>query len=53
LDAEYDLFDNVNMDAQEKMADGAAQALYTFAQTTSAVNGTSRGATQGVTDLAF
>jgi hypothetical protein len=32
---------------------GAAHALYAFAQTTSAVNGTNREAAQGVTDLAL
>jgi hypothetical protein len=35
------------------MSDGAAHALYTFAQTTSAVNGTNRRAADGVTDLTF
>jgi Zn-dependent M28 family amino/carboxypeptidase len=51
--AEYDLVGNINMDAQEEMADGAAHALYTFAQTTSAVNGTNRGTGDRVTDLTF
>ena len=53
LDAEYDLVGNINMEAQEEMSDGAAHALYTFAQTTSAVSGTDRGQTSGVTDLEF
>jgi Zn-dependent M28 family amino/carboxypeptidase len=53
LGAEYDLVGNINIGAQEEMADGAAHALYTFAQTTSAVNGTNRGAAHGVTDLTF
>jgi Zn-dependent M28 family amino/carboxypeptidase len=53
LDAKYDLVGNINMEAQEEMSDGAAHALYTFTQTTSAVNGTSRGAANGITDLTF
>ena len=55
LDASYGgaLVGNINMKAQEEMSDGAAHALYTFAQTTSAVNGTNRGAANGVTDLTF
>jgi hypothetical protein len=35
------------------LADGAAQALYTFAQTTSAVNGREKGKANGATDLTF
>jgi len=42
LNAEYDLAGNINMEAQEEMADAAAHATLTFALSTSAVGGTDR-----------
>jgi Zn-dependent M28 family amino/carboxypeptidase len=42
LNAEYDLVGNINMEAQEEMADAAAHATLTFALSTSAVSGTDR-----------
>ncbi|HEX2418186.1 MAG TPA: M28 family peptidase [Micromonosporaceae bacterium] len=44
LDAAYDIAGNINMQAQEEMADAAAHATLTFALTTSAVGGTARAA---------
>jgi Zn-dependent M28 family amino/carboxypeptidase len=44
LGAAYNLAGNVNLDALEEMADGAAHAVLTFAMTTSAVSGTGRAA---------
>jgi hypothetical protein len=35
------------------MSDAAAHATLTFAQTTSAVNGTGKGKAKGVTDMEF
>jgi Zn-dependent M28 family amino/carboxypeptidase len=45
LGAAYDLEGNINMQAQEEMADAAAHATLTFALTSSAVSGTERAAT--------
>jgi Zn-dependent M28 family amino/carboxypeptidase len=38
-----DTYDNNNNEALEQMADAAAHAVYTFAMTTSSVNGTDKG----------
>jgi hypothetical protein len=40
LDMLYDLVGNINMEAQEEMADATAHATLLFAMTTSAVSGT-------------
>ena len=55
LDASYGgaLDGNVNTLALEEMSDAAAHATLTFAQTTSAVNGTGKGTDKGVTDMEF
>jgi hypothetical protein len=42
--AAYNLAGNVNLDALEQMADGAAHTVLTFVLATSAVNGTARAA---------
>ncbi len=42
-----DTFENVDLDGFETMADAAAHATLTFAQTTSAVNGTAKGKAKG------
>ncbi len=43
LEAEYDLAGNLNTRALDEMSDAIAHATLTFAQTTSAVNGTAKG----------
>jgi Zn-dependent M28 family amino/carboxypeptidase len=46
-----DTIDNVNADVLEQMADAIAHATQTFAETTSAVNGTNKGGGSGAVDL--
>lgn len=46
-----DTIDNVNADVLEQMADAIAHSTQTFAETTSAVNGTSEGNGNGQVDL--
>ena len=42
-----DTFDNISLEALDQMSDAAAHAVLTFAQTTSAVNGTDKGSAKG------
>lgn len=42
-----DTFNNISLEALDQMSDAAAHAALTFAQTTSAVNGTDRGLAKG------
>ena len=42
-----DTIDNVDLAGFEQMADAAAHATLTFAETTSAVNGTAKGKAKG------
>jgi Zn-dependent M28 family amino/carboxypeptidase len=42
-----DTFDNISLQALDEMSDAAAHAVLTFAQTTSAVNGTDKGLANG------
>jgi Zn-dependent M28 family amino/carboxypeptidase len=51
--SECDTIDNINMEVLEQMADAIAHATLTFAETTSAVNGTDRGSGSGSADLQF
>ncbi len=48
-----DTIDNVSDDALDEMSDALAHATLTFAETTSAINGTSKGKGLGVTNLEF
>jgi hypothetical protein len=49
LNAAYDLVGNINMEAQEEMADAAAHATLLFAMSTSAVNGSGKASGQTTT----
>ena len=51
--AECDNIDNVNQAVLEEMADAIAHATLTFAMTTSAVNGTTKGNGTGNVDLEY
>ena len=42
-----DTFDNISLEALDQMSDAAAHAVLTFAETTSAVNGTDKGKGNG------
>lgn len=48
-----DTIDNVDTTVLEQMADAVAHAVWTFAETTSAVNGTARGGGKGAPDMEF
>jgi Zn-dependent M28 family amino/carboxypeptidase len=48
-----DTIDNVNTTVLEQMADAIAHATLTFAETTSAVNGTAKGGGNGKVDMQF
>jgi hypothetical protein len=41
-------FDNISLQALDEMSDATAHAVLTFAMTTSAVNGTSKGSTNSI-----
>ncbi|TCK08529.1 M28 family metallopeptidase [Marinobacterium mangrovicola] len=43
-----DTFDNYSFEALDQMSDAAAHTLYTFAMTTSSVNGTDRGSDKSI-----
>ena len=48
-----DTFDNISLQALDEMSDAAAHAVLTFAQTTSAVNGTDRGKAKGKQEMEY
>jgi Zn-dependent M28 family amino/carboxypeptidase len=48
-----DDINNLSSKALDEMSNAAAHAALTFAQTTSAVNGTEKGTAKGVTDMEF
>ena len=48
-----DTIDNVDVTVLEQMADAVAHSVWTFAETTSAVNGTARGGGNGVVGQEF
>jgi len=53
LDAAYDLSGNINLEAQEEMADAAAHTTLLFAMTTSAVGGTRQASSQAAEKASF
>lgn len=51
--SECDDITNINSEVLEQMADAIAHSTMTFAETTSAINGTTRGGGSGTVDLEF
>jgi Zn-dependent M28 family amino/carboxypeptidase len=51
--SECDDIDNINSEVLEQMADAIAHSTMTFAETTSAINGTTKGGGSGSVDLEF